>query len=147
GEEVHLKGWIRRRAAGPTGDLEPLAGAATKVHYTVGDSRGNKICTGDVPLSALGGWETAFTLPPTMNLGTAWISLEATGGPLGGSSSTRIEVQEFRRPEFEVHASASPGPYVVGGHATVTVAASYYSGGGLPNAEVTWNVSATDGSF
>ena len=147
GEEVHLKGWLRLRGAGPTGDLEPIGNAAKTVHYTLRDSRGNEVVKGDAALSTLGGWDAAWKLPPTMNLGGAWLQLEAKGGRIAGSSNASIEVQEFRRPEFEVQASASAGPHVVGGHATVTVSASYYAGGGLPNAEVTWNVTATQGSF
>ena len=45
-----------------------------------------------------------------------------------------FEVQEFRRPEFEVTAKSSEGPHLVGEHAIATVSATYYSGGGLPNA-------------
>ena len=43
--------------------------------------------------------------------------------------------------------AASEGPFLVGGAATVTVSASYYAGGALPGAEVTWRVSATPGHF
>jgi hypothetical protein len=46
-----------------------------------------------------------------------------------------------------VKAAASEGPYLAGGSATVTVAASYYAGGALPGAEVGWNVVARAGSF
>ena len=38
-------------------------------------------------------------------------------------------MQEFRRPEFEVGAQASPGPHFVGGEALVTVRAAYFAGG------------------
>ncbi|HWW77918.1 MAG TPA: alpha-2-macroglobulin family protein, partial [Pyrinomonadaceae bacterium] len=34
------------------------------------------------------------------------------------------------------------GPHFVGGHAQATVQASYYAGGGLPNSEVNWRVTA-----
>ncbi|HVF42064.1 MAG TPA: alpha-2-macroglobulin family protein, partial [Pyrinomonadaceae bacterium] len=49
--------------------------------------------------------------------------------------------------EFEVSAQASEGPFYVGGHAQATVAASYYAGGGLPNAEVNWRVTAQQTQF
>ena len=147
GEEVHVKGWIRRFGDGPRADLAPLAGAAKTIHYALRDSRGNEVLKGDCPVDALGGWDAAFTLPPTMNLGNAWLQLSAMGGTLGGATTHSIDVQEFRRPEFEVQTSTSPGPYLVGDHATVTVAANYYSGGGLPNAQVNWNVTASEGGF
>jgi alpha-2-macroglobulin len=57
-------------------------------------------------------------------------------------------VQEFRRPEFEVSArNESTGPYFVDGQATLAVAASYFAGGPLPNAETTWRVSSTASSY
>ena len=39
------------------------------------------------------------------------------------------------------------GPYFVGDHAIVAVEASYYAGGPLPNAEVTWQVSSSPSSY
>ena len=73
-----------------------------------------------------------------MNLGAAVVQLDAAGTALSGSQHTHVfQVQEFRRPEFEVKAQASEGPHVVGGAATVAVSAAYYAGGALPGAEVT----------
>src|SRR5207237_8454344 len=71
--------------------------------------------------------------------------LQAEGG--SGVASNRqfqhqFQVQEFRRPEFEVNAQSSEGPHFVGGHAQATVQASYYAGGGLQNSEVNWRVTA-----
>lgn len=147
GEEVHLKGWLRRFGKGPAADLEPLAGAAKTVRWVLHDSQGNEVLKGSQPVSALGGWDAAFTLPPTMNLGSSWMQLWAEGGNLGSGFNHVIEVQEFRRPEFEVSASASAGPVLVGDHASLTVAANYYSGGPLPGADVTWNLQCSEGSY
>src|SRR5205085_4020663 len=58
-----------------------------------------------------------------------------------------FQVQEFRRPEFEVTTHADEGPHFVGGHAQATVQASYYAGGGLANSEVNWRVTATPAQF
>jgi uncharacterized protein YfaS (alpha-2-macroglobulin family) len=82
-------------------------------------------------------------LPPTFNLGSASLQLEAEGTDLPGRGHVHgFLVQEFRRPEFEVKAVASEGPYVTGGGATVSVSAAYYAGGALPGADVTWRVAA-----
>ncbi|HZO08573.1 MAG TPA: alpha-2-macroglobulin family protein, partial [Myxococcota bacterium] len=82
------------------------------------------------------------------NLGTASLQLEAEAPGLDNRTHLHsFSVQEFRRPEFEVKAAASEGPHLAGGSATVTVAASYYAGGALPGAEVSWNVVARAGSF
>jgi uncharacterized protein YfaS (alpha-2-macroglobulin family) len=86
-----------------------------------------------------------------MNLGSATMELEATGGKAIGelerSFSHDFQVQEFRRPEFEVTAKASEGPHMVGEHADASVTAAYYAGGGLPNSEVTWKVTSTPASY
>ena len=49
--------------------------------------------------------------------------------------------------EFAANAEVSQGPFVVGQSGDITVNAKYYAGGGLPNAEVTWNVTRSDGAF
>ena len=150
GEEVSLKGWLRRVGAGKGGDVGPLAGAAEMVTYTVRDSRGNEVSKGAARLNALGGFDTKFKLPATVNLGGAYVQLRAEGGSVGAGSRQHhhpIQVQEFRRPEFEVSARASEGPHFVGSHAQATVQASYYAGGGLPDSEVNWRVTATPTSF
>jgi uncharacterized protein YfaS (alpha-2-macroglobulin family) len=150
GEEVHTKGWIRRIGGGKEGDVGPLGGAASSVSYRLIDSRGNEILNGNAALNALGGFNTAFKLPPTMNLGDTTLLFNAEGGDVavgGRAQGHQIQVQEFRRPEFEVTAQASEGPHFVGGNANATATASYYAGGGLPNAEVNWVVRSTPGYF
>jgi hypothetical protein len=148
GEEVRVKGWLRRVGAGPRGDVEALPAAVGAVAWTLRDSQGNEVAKGEARVSSLGGFDLALKLPPTMNLGTAALQLEAAGAALEGRRYTHaFEVQEFRRPEFEVKAEASEGPHVVGDAATVTVTAAYYAGGALPGADVSWLVAATPGHF
>src|SRR4029079_19045562 len=92
----------------------------------------------------------SLTLPKTTNLGTSRLVLTAPGSgkALDGETFEHpIQVQEFRRPEFEVSASAGPGPYFVKGHADVSVSAAYYAGGPLAGAEVNWTVSAEPASY
>ncbi|MEZ4266129.1 MAG: alpha-2-macroglobulin family protein [Myxococcota bacterium] len=146
-ETVRVKGWIRRLDMGPRGDLA-LVGGGT-VAWTARDSRGADLAKGSVPLSALGGFDLRFELPDTANLGHGQLELRLSGGDSMNGSATyhSFQIQEFRRPEFEVRASAPPGPHVVGSSATLEVSASYYAGGGLPNAETTWVVTNRVGSF
>ncbi len=56
-------------------------------------------------------------------------------------------MQEFRRPEFEVKATAGEGPFFAGGSAPLEVKASYYAGGPLPDAETTWRVTSQPGRY
>jgi uncharacterized protein YfaS (alpha-2-macroglobulin family) len=144
GEEVKLKGWIRRLTAGPQGDVVGWAGEAKKLAWKLRDARGNEVAKGEADLNAAGGFDLSVKLPGNMNLGPAGFELVAAGA---GQAGHGIQVQEFRRPEFEVETQPSPGPYFVGGKATVGVTAKYYAGGGLANAETTWSVTARAGSF
>ena len=148
GEDVHVKGWVRRAGAGPRGDIEMLQGAEG-VTYRLQDSRGNEVATGRADLNASGGFDFAFKLTDTMNLGPAYLQIDAIGGGNYDSRSYghQIEVQEFRRPEFEVKLNPGEGPYFVGESANVEATAAYYAGGPLPNAPVTWSVTSASGSY
>jgi alpha-2-macroglobulin len=149
GEEVSVKGWIRRVDLSEKGDVGALGGATRAVTYTVMDSRGNKIGEGRAEVNALGGFDTKFKLPATPNLGYARVQFTAEGAGVaqGSQHQHTFQVQEFRRPEFEVTAQASEGPHFVKGSAQATVAASYYAGGGLPDSEVNWRVTATPANY
>ena len=146
GEEVHLKGFLRTINRGEGGDIGGAGGLVTTVGYKVRDALNNEIAKGTAKVNAGGGWDLAFKLPGTPNLGDAQIELTASGR-LSGTEYHQIQIQEFRRPEFEVSATASQGPMIVGGSADVTVDAKYYAGGGLPAAPVTWYVTQTPTTY
>ncbi len=145
-EEVTLKGWLRTIDYGKGGDVSGIKGAVTSVTYKVTDSQGNQIGTGTAPVNSVGGFDTKFTLPKTPNLGYATISFE-TQGTTKAYYGHNFQIEEFRRPEFEVTAQASQGPFLVGAGGDVTVNAKYYSGGPLAGAPATWYVSASQTSF
>jgi alpha-2-macroglobulin len=145
GEEVSLKGWIRGIDQFVNGDIG-WNGDVTSVRYKVNDAEGNQIATGTAQVSAVGGFDTKFTLPKTPNLGSAEIIFEAQGR-LKGTYEHSIEVEEFRRPDFEVSAQASQGPFVVGGAGDITVNAKYFAGGPLAGAPVNWLVTANQTSY
>ena len=152
GEDVHMKGLVRRIGGGPDGDVSLVSSDLSTVSYTVIDPQGNTIGSGGAPIDALGGFDLSFNLPKNTNLGQVQVVLGAQGGSLDKLGNTQwyhfVQVQEFRRPEFEVTArNESSGPYFAGDQATLAVQASYYAGGGLPNADVTWNVTTTPGSY
>ncbi len=147
GETVHLKGWLRKIEGGSQGDVAIPGEGTSVVSYTVYDAQGVQIGSGETPVNGLGGFDFAIELPEALNLGPARLDL-FTGGSPGGSFYHSFQVQEFRRPEFEVTArNETPPPYFAGGSATVAVLAKYYAGDPLPNAEVTWQVTYSPGSY
>ena len=152
GEEVHVKGWLRRVGNGKGGDVSLLNGA-TSISYAVMDPRYNLLLQGSTDVNNLGGFDFSFTIPTNANLGYASIQLSVNwsgaGAPIGMTSTQhQFQIQEFRRPEFEVRArNDEKGPFFAGGSAVVAATASYFAGGPLPNAETRWNVTASPGSY
>ena len=148
GETVRVKGWLRKQVPGLRGGLALPTEAVKELRYTLHDAQGNKLVTGTRAVSAVGGFDLTLALPKTPNLGYAYLELVVTQGSMKNQQFTHgLQIQEFRRPEYEVSARASEGPHFVGAHAELTVAAKYFSGGPLAGADVRWNVVATPGSF
>lgn len=147
GEEVHLKGWARVMEHTEGGDIKGV-GAGKPLTFTVSDSYGNPITTGKGVTTALGGFDLSFKLPDTPSLGNASVTLSLSEVSAGNTTYVHpFQIQEFRRPEFEVKASAPPGPFFADRSASVEVQASYYSGGGLANADTTWTVTTSEASY
>jgi alpha-2-macroglobulin len=141
GESVHVKGWIRMIDAGKGGDVGPAE--VRHIDYRLVGPRREELRKGRLALNAFGAFDTELALPEEMPLGQARLELEArttSEGMQGREHSYTFEVQEFRRPEYEVTTRFSGGPHVVGAHAVATVTAGYYAGGGLPDAGVDWIV-------
>ena len=145
-EEVHVKGWARLQGQKKNGDIALPTGASA-LSYVVYDALNNKIGEGSAPVSTLGGFDFAFTLPDTPNLGNAYIQMNLSGAPAYGYTRHNFQIQEFRRPEFEASATAPQGPFFAGEDATIGVSANYYAGGALPGAETNWTVTKTQSSF
>lgn len=147
-EEVAVKGYLRRITAGKLGDVEGLGDAASGLTWSVKDARNNEIASGTGNLNAFGAFDFKFTLPDNANLGYSRIDLSTKSSLSGDSYSHQFQIQEFRRPEFEVTTKVeSEAPHFVGGKADLSVEAKYYSGGGLANAETNWTVTATPTNY
>jgi uncharacterized protein YfaS (alpha-2-macroglobulin family) len=151
GEEVHLKGWIRRMGVAKGGDIGFVGDSVRRITFVVKDEADNEVSKGVLVTNLLGGFDTSFKLPATMNLGDASVELVANTVPEKLDNSTythRFQVQEFRRPEFEVVAKTeTEGPLFVGDHSDMSVSANYFAGGGLQNAEVKWNVTSRPANY
>ena len=151
GEELHLKGWLRRVGGTQSGSVSLVGDAVTSVVYRVISSQGNDLGGGEAPVNALGGFDLVYQIPTEVNLGYTQFMLDIAGKPgefENHSYQHSFQIQEFRRPEFEVTArNETPAPYFAGDKALVAVQASYYAGGPLPNADVTWRVSSSPTSY
>ena len=141
GEEVNIKGWVRLINHTPAGGTELYkTGPGEMLNYVLKDSQGNEITKGTAKLNALAGFNLKVALPATMNLGGANIELRL--GDDSVNHTHNFQVQEFRRPEFEITTRASQAPHFIGDFATVTTTAAYYAGGGLVGTDVNWSVTS-----
>ena len=148
-EEVSVKGYVRRFGGGKLADIEPLDGAVRTINWAVKDPRDNEIAKGTTSLNPFGAFDLKFKLPDNANLGYARIEFSTdTSLDDGDTYSHAFQVQEFRRPEFEVTAKVqTEGPHFIRDSVMISGEAKYYSGGGLANAETTWTVSATPTNY
>jgi len=145
GERVRIKGWVRQsqwKKGGTTVALSQPAGRV--VGWKISDSRRIDMLEGTATLDAFGGFDLGFELPVDLNLGRATLSFVLDESVYAGQIHHRhmLQVQEFRLPEYEVTVTASPGSVVVGHDVDLGVEASYYTGGGLPDAPVWWTLDA-----
>lgn len=141
GETISVKGWIRRFTASSDAQLAP-AGVQSAT-WRVVDAVGNELASGQTTISTLGGFDLTFDTPTTANLGQGRLILEARQpNGLGSNTHTHwFELQEFRRPEFEVNADVvTQAPHFAGSTATVEARANYFAGGALPDALTEWTV-------
>ncbi len=143
GETVRVKGWARKIERGKRGGVA-LVGAGQTGRYTVYDARNNRLKQGELTLTGLGGFDLAFSTPDNANTGSARVEIEI---PELGSANHAFQIQEYRRPEYEVTVRTEPGPYFVGDSAVATAEAAYYAGGPLPASPTRWTVSAFEASF
>jgi hypothetical protein len=150
-EDVHVKGFLRIRAGAKGADVRALSQGNRRVKWNVVDARGVELAKSqEASIDEQGGFDLQFSLPKTPNLGQARVHMKLVGDSSGAyvfDHDHRFSIEEFRRPEFEVSARAEGQPFEVGRSATVTVAAKYYAGGGLPEAPVTWRFESAPASF
>ena len=145
GETVHVKGYTRQWTRGPKGQLTGIGNPGENIDWVLNDPRGNKVGEGKTTLTALGTVDFTITLPKDTNLGQHQLSLSGADAPDGYHS---VNVQEFRRPEFEVTTEVvSPEPHLLQGSATVKASAVYYAGGSLGGSEVNWQVQTENSSY
>jgi len=149
GETMQVKGWVRRLTLSDDASLKALSSGDT-IDYTVTDSYGNEVLKGSTKVKGLGGFDLTLDLPDTADLGTAYVQLSLRGesGLDSAEYGHQFQIQEYRRPEFEVTARPeSEGPYISTKPATVAAVGSYYAGGPLVGAQVDWLVTTSPANY
>eukprot|EP01087_Luapelamoeba_hula_P013237 TRINITY_DN3787_c0_g1_i1.p1 TRINITY_DN3787_c0_g1~~TRINITY_DN3787_c0_g1_i1.p1 ORF type:complete len:2377 (+),score=374.53 TRINITY_DN3787_c0_g1_i1:45-7175(+) len=160
GEKVCIKGWVRK--IGQDGTLQiPPSSNMLGIQFT--DSRQNTTISKARPVEGTnGGFSVKFPLPRDTSLGKATISMRLhesiyalhrendRGTACSGTTDSHtmeVDVQEFRRPEFELNAHAvGSGPFICGEDISLQAEAKYFTGSGL-STDVSWKFSPASGSY
>ena len=114
--------------------LTPAKGK--KLNFSVTDPAGKVIYKDALTTSEFGSVNGKFELSKETPLGEYQISFENEGETSGNS----FRVEEYKKPEFEVTVTPEIERLKLGQKATATVKASYYFGGPVPNATVTYRI-------
>ena len=140
GQPVYFKGILRKDE-----DLTYSMPDAASVHVTIADYEKN-VYDEVLPLNEMGSFSGKFDLGQDTTLGfyNIQVSVEGQQAPVGALG---FNVAEYRRPEFQVQTSAEPKNVLPGDAYTVSLDASYYSGGGLANADVNWTLNSDPYTF
>ena len=145
GEKAQVKGYVRAWQRGPEGRLTNTGQTGGTLNWYMNDPRGNKVAEGTTTLNAFSAFELEVSFGPDTNLGDHQLVISGAGVPNGYHN---LNVQEFRRPEFEVSTTVlSEEPHLLLGSATVEAKASYYAGGALGNSDVQWSVTSSPSSY
>jgi uncharacterized protein YfaS (alpha-2-macroglobulin family) len=139
GQPVYFRGVARaeddaRYALPRTADSIPI-----KVY----DDQGQEVYSDTLPLSDFGTFDGEFTLDEEAGLGYYYIEAridEQTDG-------VGFQVAEYRRPEFQVNVTADQEEVLAGDTINVAVEASYFFGGPVSDARLTWVLLAQDYAF
>ena len=131
GHTVHFKGVLRLHAA--TGYQIP---AGKSVSVEIQDPDQKPVYQKTLTTSANGTIHDDLTLAPTAALGNYFIQVKAGEAFMSGG----FEVEEYKKPEYEVHVTASKPRVIEGESVQATIDARYYFGEPVSGAKVKYAV-------
>ena len=140
GETVQVKGWLRRHARGPRGELEPVTARA--LTYTLVDAAGVERRSGPADITSHGSFDFTITLPAAVGPGEARLFFAA--GDEHFAHALRIA---DRGPPYTLTVRSSAGPHIVGGHVDLTASARTAAGGPWTAAPLQWTVHQSPAHF
>jgi alpha-2-macroglobulin len=131
GHTVHVKAILRWRQMDALVRFD-----RPDAEIAVSDTNDKVVFRKQVKLDGFGAIEASFPVPSTAALGNYFIRIQS--GDAQGSGG--FEVQEYRKPEFEVIVTPQSRFVVQGREAVVSVQARYYFGQPVANAQLRWVV-------
>ncbi len=134
GQPVYFKGIVR-----VDDDLSYKLPDKQQVEVTISSYEGEEVYHETLALSDYGAFDATFNLDEGAALGTYYISAKFPGADhvIGNLTFT---VAEYRKPEFQIDLSMDPTDVLLGQKFSANLDAAYYSGGGLSQAQVDWQL-------
>jgi len=142
-QKVYFKGTVRL-----DDDVKySLPPAGTQVETTLFDGNGRQVQTATVTLNDFGSFDGEFQIAAGGALGYYRLSVRLGSPPNQWGSDTSFQVAEYRKPEYQVSVTTNQQEYVQGDRIAVNLQASYFFGGPVAGAKVTWRVTSRDYNF
>ncbi len=134
GNTVHFKAILRDRSGNNL--VVPAAG---RIHAKAVDEADKTLLEADLPLSAMGTLQGDLMLPAETGLGYARITLtRGESDDTLGAATFRVE--EYRKPEYQVHLSVLKQRLLQGESNSATIEAKYFFGEPVANGRVKYRV-------
>jgi uncharacterized protein YfaS (alpha-2-macroglobulin family) len=140
GQEVMFKGIVRDQD-----DLHYSLPGEAQIHVKILNSEGEEVYREELAVSEMGTFDAKFEIAQDAMVGT--YDLYAGYNVDEPFSSVSFRVAEYRKPEFEVTASAKEAGVLAGAPVTFELDAAYYSGGSVDGASVEWFTESSSYSF
>lgn len=134
GETVYFRGVLRDKD-----DMTYSIPNQQSTLVSIYSPDGSELFREEVSLSEFGTFSGELALAEDVAIGEAYI--EVNGAWL------YFTIAEFRVPEFQVSVNAQTDNIIQGDTLNAVTEASYFFGGGVSNAEVTWNAYGTPANF
>jgi uncharacterized protein YfaS (alpha-2-macroglobulin family) len=131
-QTVYFKGFVRS----DDDARYSLPAGLDKLSVSVRDPDGNEVYSKTLPIDSMGGLNGELQLSEAAPLG--YYEIEASKGDF--HIYTSFQVAEYRKPEYEVTVSTDAKDYIQGDVISATLQSTYYFGGPVRDAGVTWNI-------
>ncbi|MBN1201518.1 MAG: Ig-like domain-containing protein [Anaerolineae bacterium] len=130
-QTVYFRGAIRDRE-----DVTYSLPPADTVHVTINVNWGSQLLLDeDIPLTEFGTFNGEVELPEDVELGQGIIAVSWENG---GYSEVYFTISEFRVPEYKVEVAPDYDTIIQGDPLKAIAAASYYFGGPVSSADLSW---------
>jgi uncharacterized protein YfaS (alpha-2-macroglobulin family) len=133
GDDVHMKVILRKKDGG---EWKNVSGGAFKVQ--IYNPKGEAIIDDTFRATKFGALEVDFTLKKDAALGSWYTYIRGADGNWIGNS--HFQVEEYKKPEFEVTVTPPSKPVKLGQAVSATIHGEYYFGGPVGGAEIKYKV-------